>query len=354
MVGKLVLFAAVALMGVALVAAAVVDSEESSGLDAMESSTRKRLGKKLKVRMNCDKGWREVADHKCCPDDHPDFIEGDCYAPCEDGYDNFELGTYVGCRARCPAGHSSTPNQCSRGPNHHDREDIARSSVSAKVQKTPTVDTTTTCKRNWVKVAYNADKKGRVSGGCCPKSSPILIGRRCYSECPSTQEAIRIGDFIGCRQHCPAGADKESHNECTQNGETVERDDFPRDGRSPARRRKSKKNSGDVADGCKLGYVAASDTKCCPANRPVLIGLLCYEQCSRGYADSHFGCRRKCPRDWTQHALTCTSKSGHKSISRDGYERHPVVSSNRDKHDDSGAESSTGAAVGVPTPIATL
>jgi len=278
-------------------------------------------------KQNCKKGWLEVNDGKCCPKDHPYLVQGDCYAECDDSSDEFNLGAYVGCRARCPPGYASTTNTCSRDPVSHQREDTPRALVRPEVQLAPKPDTDTTCRKGYVKVSYLKDGKG----GCCPKDSPILIGSLCYPTCPANQDAVMIADFVGCRAHCPAGYAKEDSNFCNKDEDTIEREDFPRAPTQPEPRRKSKKRSDEVADGCQDSWVAASDSRCCPAAKPILRGLLCYEVCSDGYVESHFGCRRICPDGWHSFAHTCTSPRGGKTIMRMGYEREPSPSASRKK-----------------------
>jgi len=41
------------------------------------------------------------------------------------------------------------------------------------------------------------------------------------------------------------------------------------------------------------GFVIASRKRCCPADQPTLIGLLCYERCPEGFTENGFGCRAK-------------------------------------------------------------
>jgi len=277
---------------------------------------------------NCAKGWLEVADGKCCPRDHPTLILGDCYAPCEDGHDDLTIGTYVGCRGQCEGGEASTVNTCLRDSHARPRTDAPRQSVRAQVQTSPEPDTDTVCAKDHVKVALLHHAKGKGKGGCCPKATPILIGAKCYAECENERDAIAIADFVGCRAHCPAGFAKEDHNECQKEGEdNVEREDYPREGVTPDDRRRV--HIPTAADGCpKPKYAAASETYCCPVNRPVLHGLLCYPKCPRGYEEVGYGCRRPCPTAWKSTMFTCSK--GGRVISRKGYERHPVGSKRRD------------------------
>jgi len=295
-----------------------------------------------KLKENCPKDWHEVANNRCCPNDHPHLIMGDCYATCDEGYDDYQIGSFIGCREQCEPGYGSTLNTCKRGASHHARVDITRNSVTSELQSRPRKETVTNCPKDHIQVSrlWVAGKrqgkkrlpgKPRKAGGCCPKTSPVLIGRRCYPECPENQDSIMVGSFIGCRAHCPDGW-KENHNECQKDGEeTVERSDFPRDGVRPVNRVHDKKRANEIDAGCNVGYEAASSNYCCPTIRPQLKGLLCYERCNRGYDESAYGCRKKCPRSWTQHLLTCTRKG--RVFSRKGYERKPMPSQARKKKD---------------------
>jgi len=280
---------------------------------------------------NCDKGWIEVNEGKCCPHDHPNLILGDCYAPCDDGHDELTIGTYVGCRAQCEGGEASSINYCDRGPSHRIRTDVPRASIQPKVQNSPQPDTDTYCPKDQVKVARLNGHKGTGHGGCCPASKPHLIASQCFAACDNDRDGIAIGNFVGCRTHCPAGFEKEDHNVCTKSADgelvTVEREDFPREGVAPDDR--LKRESPKVPDGCSDAYNAASDSYCCPVARPKLIGLLCYERCAHGYEDVHYGCRRDCPKGWHKSALSCHHKG--KTKHRKGYERHPVGAKIRDK-----------------------
>jgi len=342
--GPVIAVALVLCVGMAM-AATTVETGLAGVLGRVEAATDAVVARQRPVQ-NCEDGSIEVADGKCCPKDHRQFLQGDCYAPCDDGSDDLFLGSYVGCRSRCDPGIMSSVNSCWNGPLRSLREDSARESVRHTLQlPKPKGAARTRCPKGFVKVAYIRDAFDGWRGGCCPSAKPQLIGRQCFERCADGQDDIAISDYVGCRAHCPAGY-AEDHNECKKGDETIEREDFPRWGVDPERRRKGKgKGTGDVdADGCEDDWVAAGDSNCCPVNRPVLIGLLCYERCSAGYEDTHFGCRRKCPRGYTEHVLTCTSKSGHHTIKRDGYERHPRASKRRQKDQADSAASSAAVA----------
>jgi hypothetical protein len=318
-----------------VVAASAVAAMKEDSFVLMDVAERLDIATEAMGRphFNCDKGFIEVAGQKCCPKTHPAMIQGDCYGPCSEGSDDLTIGGYVGCRAHCEGGYSSSINSCHDGPHHHPREDKPRESKPAALQlPKPVGRARTRCRKGFVKVAYNRVGRGKYTGGCCPDDSPVLIHGLCYSKCPADQEDIVIGDFVGCRAHCPSGTTKENHNECTHEHaeETVtEREDFPRFGVEPERRRKAKSKSDVTADGCPDDWVQASESRCCPTNRPTLIGMLCYARCNYGYDESHFGCRRKCPPGYHSYPLTCTHKSNGKTFSRGGYERTPRHSKQR-------------------------
>jgi len=286
------------------------------------------------TKENCPSGWHEVAESRCCPMDEPQLIGGKCYPVCDDGQDDFVLGSFVGCRDQCPGGYASSLNTCTRGANQHTRADSPRDGVLPQLQQFPEKETDTTCPTDYVKVSRlprgKHGKKIRThrGGGCCPTSAPLLMGRGCYADCPADQDPITVGDFVGCRAHCPDGW-TEDNNECSKdNEESVERSDFPREPSLPANRLRSIQSQSEI-DGCAHGYVAASPTSsyCCPFNKPQLKGLLCYETCARGWEESGYGCRRKCKKGWSSTLMTC-NRNGRVTW-RKGYERHPSPSKSR-------------------------
>jgi len=249
------------------------------------------------------------------------------------------LGSFVGCRAQCEPGSSSTLSTCTRGPLHTDRVDHSRSGVTPSVQVkiAPHADAATLakylprfCKHGWVTVARRKDK----TGGCCPAEAPQLIQGKCYAHCEQGFDDIVVGGFVGCRKHCEDGWD-QSANHCHKSGEEdVERGDFPREGVSPRDRKRRGRPvvSKNPKVTCPTGYLAVenSDSLCCPWDHAELIGALCYEECPPSYVSSGFGCRRSCPKSqgWVTYPLTCTKwnhKPAAKTILRKGWERAPVT-----------------------------
>jgi len=304
------------------------------------------------VKENCPVDWHEVAEERCCPNEQPKLIAGQCYPLCEQGEDDLVLGSFIGCRDQCPGGYSSEINTCTRDALQHTRIDNARDGVATQMQSYPDRDTDTTCPDGYVKVSRLPRGRGKKrfrthrGGGCCPKAAPLLIGSECYADCPSDQDPIIVGDYIGCRAHCPDGW-TEDHNDCTKtNEDTVERSDYPRTA-YPAAPRVKAKTSRSAIDRCDEGYVAASNNYCCPFSKPQLKGLLCYERCPRGWEEEGYGCRRKCKKGWSSTHMTCNRKG--RVTWRKGYERHPVPSRTRGK-DNTPVSTSTGGS--GPTPIA--
>jgi len=298
--------------------------------------------KKPKLRELCSRKQKEVAGGQCCPKDHPVLIGDSCFSHCEDGSDDMVLGSFVGCRAQCEPGSSSTLTTCSRGPLNTERADHSRSGVSPSPQQrvkplppgTPSsaydaIYFPRFCKQGYVPVARRRDR----SGGCCPVDAPLYIVGKCYSACEQGFDDIVIGHFVGCRKHCPDGWDQTT-NTCHKSGEEdVERGDFPREGVPPRDRRSrgpppAPKNPKVT---CPQGYVSVenSDSLCCPWDHAQLIGALCYEECPPSYVSSGFGCRRHCPRakGWVTYPLTCTNWKAKpaKTILRKGWERSPVT-----------------------------
>jgi len=281
----------------------------------------------------CNKGWLEVGNSLCCPKDHPTLVDSTCYAPCPDGTDDMTLGAWVGCRDMCEGGYSSSINECTNGILTSQRKDHSREGVAPVSQasidslQTPKVSI---CHKGWVSVKQSGHGVHK-HGGCCPESHPRLIMGKCYDGCESGREEIVIGNFVGCRAHCPEGWDEHT-NDCSHDHQNnQDRGDFPRDGYTPHDRLIAPKPKATVDDtnnkGCSSGYVGASKHYCCPATQPILIDLLCYERCRTGYEESRYGCRKLCPTGWTQTTLNCGK--GARSKHRKGYERHPKPSKMR-------------------------
>jgi len=302
---------------------------------ALATDTEKRR----RLRELCRREEVEVAGGQCCPKSAPVLIGDQCYPHCEDGSDDMVLGTFVGCRAQCEPGASSTLSVCYRGPLHTDRADHSRSGVLPTVQKkiAPTTPVTEVeakylprfCKHGWITVSRRRDK----SGGCCPTDAPMLINERCYATCEQGFDDIEVGHFVGCRKQCPDGYDTTTNN-CHKSGEEdFERADFPREGVEPLDRRRRGRPpvSKNPKVTCSAGYVAVenSDSLCCPWDHPELIGALCYEECPPAFVGTGFGCRHACPKKagWVTYPLTCTNwrKKPAKTILRKGWERKPVT-----------------------------
>jgi len=304
---------------------------ESEDLDKPKKHSKKKKTKRVGSR--CDKGWIEVANSLCCPKDHPQLYDTTCYEHCHEGTDDMMLGAWVGCRDMCPGGYSSSINECSNGILTHNRADHARTGVDAKPQAS--IDSlphpeVSTCEKDFVPVALSGHGKHK-HGGCCPADHPHLIRGHCYAGCDQGRDEITIGDFVGCRAHCPDGW-TEHNNDCTKDHETAsDRGDFPRDSYEPHDRViKPKDMAGDRNKGCGSGYVGASKRYCCPSTHPHLIDLLCYKRCKTGYVEARYGCRKACPNKsgWSETPLRCHHTSG-RSYHRKGYERHPKPSALR-------------------------
>jgi len=137
----------------------------------------------------------------CCPKDAPLYIAGKCYTHCEQGFDDIQVGQFVGCRKQCPDGWDQTTNVCKKsGEEDVERGDFPREGLDAHhrrrhgvpvVPKNPKV----TCATGYVSVE-NSDSL------CCPWDHPELIGALCYEECPPSY----VGVGFGCRRHCPRSA----------------------------------------------------------------------------------------------------------------------------------------------------
>jgi len=317
-----------ALALVALIAVHTVVAETDA--EELDKKPKKGKGKKhlKRVGSRCDNGWMEVANSLCCPKDHPQLIDTSCYAECPDGSDDMVLGAWVGCRDMCPGGYSSSINECNNGILTSQRADHSRTGVDAKAQAS--VDSmpepeVSTCHKDYVAVALSGNGRHK-HGGCCPSHHPRLIRDRCYAGCESGRDEITIGDFVGCRAHCPDGW-TEHNNDCTKDRDVQDRGDFPRDSYEPHDRIIRPKEATDNNKGCGSGFVGASKRYCCPSTHPILIDLLCYKRCKTGFVEARYGCRKECPAKsgWSSTPLRCHHTSG-RSFHRKGYERHPKPS----------------------------
>jgi len=154
----------------------------------------------------CKKGYVTVARRRdgsggCCPTDAPLYLKGRCYAACEQGFDDIQIGAFIGCRKACPDGWDQTTNTCSKsGEETVERGDFPREGVSphdrkARGRKAPPANPKVVCPTGYVSVA-NSDSL------CCPWDHSELIGALCYEECPSSY----VSSGFGCRRNCPRAA----------------------------------------------------------------------------------------------------------------------------------------------------
>jgi len=154
----------------------------------------------------CKRGYVTVARRRdrsggCCPSEAPLWIHGNCYAHCEQGFEDIVVGAFVGCRKNCPDGWDQTNNICTKsGEESTERGDFPREGVPPSDRRrhgrpAPPKNPKVTCPTGYVSVE-NSDSL------CCPWDHSELIGALCYEECPPSY----VGVGFGCRRACPKSA----------------------------------------------------------------------------------------------------------------------------------------------------